>query len=319
MERFDRRNFIKGGLALGGLASAVPLKADLPRVDFGERGWYERMQMAYRVVRIGLPKPFSVLHISDTHLTAAYSHETKWREFSMMRTKIFGGYQEQAIAESLKWAKSTVSLTVHTGDLIDFQSEANLDLVRKYVGESDEVLWTCGNHEFHVNPKEVGVEPTQAFNDLGRAALRQAFGRDLGFAARMVNGVNFVVMDNVYGYVTEQQVAAFSQEVKKGLPIVLGVHVPLFTENIRLLSDRYHMMGIKVKSARPPAPEGDCKRQLEDPVTRDFLSELRSEKLLVCVLSGHYHHFAEDRFSPTAMEYLVGGNYLFHGQEILFV
>jgi hypothetical protein len=30
------------------------------------------------------------------------------------------------------------------------------------------------------------------------------------------------------------------------------------------------------------------------------------------------HLTACDRFSPTAMQYIVGGNFMFHGEEVLF-
>jgi hypothetical protein len=36
------------------------------------------------------------------------------------------------------------------------------------------------------------------------------------------------------------------------------------------------------------------------------------------ILAGHAHITVQDRFSPTAMEYVVGGNFMFHGQEITF-
>ena len=38
--------------------------------------------------------------------------------------------------------------------------------------------------------------------------------------------------------------------------------------------------------------------------------------LLKGLLTGHYHFDVQDRFSPTAVEFLVGGNFLFHGEEI---
>jgi hypothetical protein len=49
---------------------------DKPEV-FPERGRFERLTICYATVEIGLKKPFSVLHISDTHLTAAYPHENQ--------------------------------------------------------------------------------------------------------------------------------------------------------------------------------------------------------------------------------------------------
>ena len=37
----------------------------------------------------------------------------------------FGGRQEEALRDSLAWAKSNVDYVIHTGDLIDWQSRAN--------------------------------------------------------------------------------------------------------------------------------------------------------------------------------------------------
>ena len=44
---------------------------------FPKRGQYERLSLSYATVEIGLGEPFSVLHISDSHLTAAYDNENE--------------------------------------------------------------------------------------------------------------------------------------------------------------------------------------------------------------------------------------------------
>ena len=66
------------------------------------------------------------------------------------------------------------------------------------------------------------------------------------------------------------------------------------------------------------AAAGDYKRQLEDKTTAAFLADLRKEPLLKGILAGHLHISVQDRFSPTAIEYVVGPNFLFHGQEVIF-
>jgi hypothetical protein len=48
----------------------------------------------------------------------------------------------------------------------------------------------------------------------------------------------------------------------------------------------------------------------------DFAAYLKAQPLLKGILAGHLHIDIQDRFSPTAMEFLVGGNFLFHGEEI---
>ena len=71
-------------------------------------------------------------------------------------------------------------------------------------------------------------------------------------------------------------------------------------------------------SAAVPDARGDYLKQRTDVVTRDFIAYLKKEPLLKAILAGHLHITVQDRFSPTAMQYVVGGNFMFHGQEVLF-
>ena len=134
-----------------------------------------------------------------------------------------------------------------------------------------------------------------------------------------MGGVNFVTLDDVYGYVTERQVELFRKEVKKGLPIVLCMHVPFHTENIWRADIRFwHDEKSRFRNVAPD-PSGEYKRQQDDPVTSAFIAYLKTEPLLKAILAGHLHITIQDQFSPTATEYVVGGNFLFHGEEILFI
>jgi len=324
MERNSRRDFLRLGLGAGAVVatSALPAIAEAEgRKDpFPGRGQYERLSLGYAVVRAGATKPFSVLHISDTHLTAAYDDEgEKKRKLREARTRTFGGRQEEALRDSLAWAKQHVDYVVHTGDLIDWQSRANFDLVKKYFGA--EIVGSMGNHEFSPDmwlsePKE---SHTEAFKEKSRAALSATYPFDISFAARVVNGVNFITLDDVYGTVTPAQVARFKAEAAKGLPLVLCMHVPFHTDVTWTATDKYWgRADRRFTSAAVPTPRGDYKRQQEDPTTRDFIAYLKGEPLLKAILSGHEHITVEDRFSPTATIHLVAGNFLFAGEEILF-
>ena len=75
----SRRHFLQ---AAGGLVavSALPAFADDPSV-FPLRGKYERLVLSYQRIDAGATKPFSVLHISDTHLTEAYPDENEMKHF----------------------------------------------------------------------------------------------------------------------------------------------------------------------------------------------------------------------------------------------
>ena len=310
---------LAGAGALIATSQLPAFAEDNPEI-FPERGRYERLSLSYGVVHIGLEKPFSILHISDSHLTAAYEHENeKKQKLHTRRTKTFGGRQEEALADALAWAKQHVDFVVHTGDLIDWQSEANFHLVRKFFGDS--YIGSLGNHEFspdmgYSEPKE---EHTEAFKDRTRDLLQSVYPFDVRFQSQVVNGVNFITLDDVYGYVTKEQVKRFKKEVKKGFPIVLCMHVPFFSDdmwraNVRFWDDKGPM-----NYSALPEIKSAYKVQQEDKVTRDFISYLKKEKLLKCILAGHLHYDVQDQFSPTCRQYVVAGSFLFHGEEILFI
>ncbi len=313
----DRRAFLGG---LGGIMAVAALPSfgeDDPSL-FPSRGRFERLVLAYQHVHIGLEKPFSVLHISDTHFTAAYADEdAKKQKLHAVRSKTFGGRQEEAIRDSLDWAKKNVDYVVHTGDLIDWQSRANFDLVKKYFGEG--MCGSMGNHEFSPSMWLEKDERSEAHKAKSRAKLSAAYPFDIELQSTVVNGVNFVTIDDVYGYVTARQVARFAEEVKKGLPIVLCMHVPFFTDEIWRAHEKFWMsVNRKYTSAVVPEARGDYLAQKTDVVTRDFIAYLKREPLLKAILAGHLHITVQDRFSPTVMQYVVGGNFMFHGQEVLF-
>ncbi len=331
----DRRAFVKRLAGAGALIATTQLPSwgeerpqnlnagltsDRPEV-FPERGATERLSLSYAVVNIGLERPFSVLHLTDSHLAAAYPEENeKKQRLHIRRTQTFGGRQEEALRDALDWAKHHVDYVVHTGDLIDWQSEANFDLVRKYFGGG--YIGSLGNHEFSPDmwlsePKESRDEP---WKDRTRARLQEVYPFNLRFQSQTANGVNFITLDDVFGYVTWEQVNRFREEVKKGLPIVLCMHVPFFTETIWRAQTRFWVKEGKMEgNGALTQPSGDYKTQLEDPVTRDFISYLKEEPLLKCILTGHLHISVEDQFSPTCREYVTAGGFLFHGREVIFL
>lgn len=318
-----RREFIKAAIAGGALIAT----ADLPSFAadpsaFPNRGDFERLAMGYATVRAGATKPFSVLHISDTHLIEAYDDEgEKKLKLKDIRSRTFGGRQEEALRDSLAWAKANTDYVLHTGDLIDFQSRRNLDLVKKYFGGAA-VFGALGNHEF--SPDMWLSEPAETHDEAQKAKTRDRLAAvypfDVVLHSQVVNGVNFVTLDDVYGTVTEEQVRRFRAEAAKGLPIILCMHVPFYTDEIwRATHKFWRRPGRRFESAEVPPRKGAFSRQQDDPVTRDFIAYLKKEPLLKAILAGHEHIMVQDAFSPTAVEYLVGGNYMFAAREVLVV
>jgi 3',5'-cyclic AMP phosphodiesterase CpdA len=306
----SRRDFLMGsGMAMGGLiaTSALPSLADNPAV-FPQRGKFERLSLQYFELEAGASKPFTLLHISDTHLTAAYPDDMPYAVRSASRrTKTFGGRQEEALRDSIAWAKQHVDYLVHTGDLIDWQSRANFDLVKKYFGEAGPMMFGCiGNHELAngLNGKNHTDAERKAANDL----MASAFPFDVNFSSTVVNGINFVSLDD-NSTITQEQKTKFELEVKKDLPIILCMHRPFLLRGVLHASRRFWRSD-KFKEIPNLSKWKENFKQ-----DKDFVAYLRSQKLLKGILCGHGHYGVVDQFSPTAKQYMVGANFFFHGNE----
>ena len=113
---FGRRDFFKGACVAGFMVATAKLPAVAGGMfEVGKRGAHSRLATSYAVVDIGLEKPFSVLHISDTHLADAYPDEHPDKvAAAARRTTGFGARQEEALAESLEWARHNVDYVIHT-------------------------------------------------------------------------------------------------------------------------------------------------------------------------------------------------------------
>lgn len=113
----SRRHFVGSLFA----AAALPSFAQDDPSVYPCRGAFERLTLTYQHIHLGFDKPFSVLHISDTHPTAAYSDENeKKQKLHAIRMRTFGRRQEEALRVALAWAKDHVDYVDHTGDLIAY-------------------------------------------------------------------------------------------------------------------------------------------------------------------------------------------------------
>ena len=302
MNGISRRGFLRNALAAGGCGivatTSLPLHA---------RGNYEQLTLAYCHIKAGATSPFSILHISDTHLTFANPDEDEEiQKYRRRRTELFGGRQFEALKDSIRWAKLNADYLIHTGDLIDWGSEGNLLAVQEAFGpDAGPVFGAIGNHEYFF-PHSAG-RPSRA-ECFKRCSA--AFPYNLHFASQVINGVNFVSIDNSNYNVTDDQVEAFAKEVKKGLPIILLMHVPFHTPEITRAKRKFWAWKQKFRN-KPVEPYVFGKK------ANEFIAYLKTEPLLKGIIAGHLHITAEEQFSPTARLYTVAGNFAFAAREVL--
>ncbi|MBQ3178530.1 MAG: metallophosphoesterase [Clostridia bacterium] len=275
-------------------------------------------------IPVGAEKPFRMLHMSDNHLSLADERDNERKNtLAAARANAFTGNHPEKLLENLAdlmdFAKKENLTILHTGDMIDFVSEANMDYTKKAF-EGADVFAAAGNHEFSQYVGEAWED--EEYKAQSFAHVKEAFPGDFWFQTRIVNGVKFIAVDNNYYYVTEEQLHLFRDAVSDGMPAVLIMHNPLYSE------DMYAKVTAGKKPQDPPylfgCPEPllrtlddhRYRQQKPDETAVRFLELCNSLPNLKAVLSGHLHKYFASQLDSGVPQYVAGAGY--HAEANLY-
>lgn len=273
------------------------------------------MNLQKIALNIGLEKPLTLLHLSDTHIILADERDDeRKRKLAESRVRAFGIPQDEVIRNldaALDYAKTNCDLAVHTGDLIDFVSHPNLDILKEKLSRTD-TFFAVGNHEFSLYVGEAKEDTAYKMQSFDR--VRAASPNDPDFASRVINGVNLVAVDNSYYLFTENHLERLKKELQKGLPVILLMHNPIHTET---LYD--HMMNVLKNPCAylvgTPEELLSCypadrqEQQRPDKPTLDFIDYIKHQSLIKAVFAGHLHFFYQDRITDSLPQFVAGGGF----------
>lgn len=257
---------------------------------------------------IGATAPFTFYHMSDTHLTLADDRENERKlRLAEHRAKDFPD-SLNCVREAAEIANAdNNSLIVHTGDLIDFVSEANLEAAGKFVSETN-CLMIAGNHEFSQYVGEAVEDENYRNQSLDK--VQAAFLNNIRFAAREMNGINFVCIDNSYNLFEAWQLESLKKEVQKGMPILLFMHTPLYNEELYEYGTKYHntvvgyLIGVPEEKLKQYPPDR-YEQQKGDAVTLETFAYIKQEPLIKAIFSGHVHYDFKTTLDNRLPQYLT--------------
>ena len=183
------------------------------------------MEILKNKVAVGAQKPFKILHVTDCHLTPVDARDNERKHaLSLRRKKEFGEEKcDDFYNEITAYGRENCDVMVCTGDLIDFTSNAAFDILQKECLRN-QYVFAVGNHEFSQyvgEAKEDFHYKMQYYTD-----VQKAVGCNLEFDSKIINGVNFITLDNVYYDFTLKQLELLKVEATRGYPIVLCMHTP---------------------------------------------------------------------------------------------
>jgi 3',5'-cyclic AMP phosphodiesterase CpdA len=265
------------------------------------------MELLHTQIRIGLDAPVRVLHFSDTHLTRADLRDGDRKvELADARYNCFTA-AEEVLQFASATAKSMDLPIVHTGDLCDFVSLANIEAARDFTDEHD-VFMVAGNHEFSLYVGEAWED--EAYRNQSLEAVQSAHKNNIRMDSRVIGGVNFIAVDNGYYLFDRAQLDFLKAEAQKGLPMVLMMHVPLYD---RALYDYElsrspgcaYLCGVP-EELMSHYNEYRFRQQKADDVTLETMDYIAREPLVKAILTGHLHMNYEASYADRMPQIFTG-------------
>ena len=264
------------------------------------------MKILRTPVVCGAEKPFTLLHISDTHLTLADERNDKRKiDLADGRSSCFPSALSD-LREAEEYARENHLTIVHTGDLIDFVSEANLDAAKKFTSGND-VFFSAGNHEFSLYVGEAFED--EAYRNQSLAHVQESFTNDIRFASRVINGVKLIAIDDSYYRFDRPQLEKLKKETEDNLPIILLMHNPVYEPELfrtaRPKGDSAYLTSTP-DELMSDYSEYRFKQQQADDITIETTEFIKSCPLIKAVFAGHLHCDYEGKLTESIPQYVTG-------------
>ena len=277
------------------------------------------MKLVKSIVRIGLEKPVKLLHVTDSHVALADERDDE-RKHALAK-RLGSPDKEKYLWEHIAYADENCDLLVHTGDLMDFVSHANVDFARNIV-KRENVFFIAGNHDYSQYVGEAWEDNAYRMNSYMQ--MGGGLGVPMFFNSRTVGGVNIVGIDNSYYLFEDWHLWRLKREVEKGLPVILAFHDPLFEESLyrehmkRSPHEPTYLVGCDEEHLLP-YNEFRAVQQRPDAPTLRFIEYVKNEPAIKAILTGHLHFSFESSITPTLMQFVTGGAYEGTAREVTLV
>ena len=217
-------------------------------------------------IDIGLGHEVKFLHITDTHIALDDPDLPPSNRYKFFDCAI--EYYHMAAA----YAKENGLVMLNTGDFLDFLSERNFEFADKYLLTTD-TIYAAGNHDFCHRVGLAKEDYQYKWDQIKRSAPH--LPNNLYFYSRIIDGVNFVTLDNTYYLMTDGQIELLKAEAARGYPIVLGVHNPFYNEaQAKQILANGNKCAYVVGSINA-VPELQQAENSEDPIMRDTIKYAR--------------------------------------------
>ena len=282
------------------------------------------MEIIKNTLEIGLEKPVKLLHVTDTHLPLCYERDNE-RKNEMAKRRTGMANALEYLNEQIEYSKKNCDIMVHTGDLIDFVSLANIEKAREVLSGNDDIFFIAGNHEYSQYMGEAWEDKAYRMNSYMEIERAGGFGVPMLWNSKTVGGVNIVGIDNSYNLFEDWQIHHLKKEVDKGLPVILAFHAPLFEQSlydyhyaVNKYDDCTYLTGLDEEHLLRYSEFRAYQQRPDEPTLR-MIDYIKNEPMIKAILTGHLHFSYESMLTPSLPQFVTGGGYNGIARELTLI
>ncbi len=258
----------------------------------------------------GMNGNFNIFFMADSHISKCDDRDKSLMMKAAQRSLMFkkNGINSWDRFDMLigKIRNSDIDLVVMGGDIVDSAMYASIDHVRNRIATLDiPYIYYMGNHDF-----EYGSEyftPLSYSKYLPR--LEDMHGKS-SYQVREYDDFIIFAADDNNSQVNKEILDAFKNEITKGKPVILALHVPIEPVTgdkalIEKCDEVYGENSVK-KHQLIMGPHG-C---VPNHITQEFIDlVLSDESPVIMVLAGHLHFYHKDMLNEKIVQIVTGPAY----------
>jgi predicted MPP superfamily phosphohydrolase len=185
-----------------------------------------------------LADTLKIMQITDSHISIADESESEFMKYAermhkayMYPRKHFSRDTSETTFEYLddlllRAKKEKIELLLLTGDIVNFPSVVSVKYVYDRLMKTGiPWLYISGNHDWHYEGMEGSLDSLRK-TWTERSLLPFYKGLNPLFYSEIIDGINFVGIDNSTNQVNDQQVEFLKNQLIKKEPVVLISHIP---------------------------------------------------------------------------------------------
>lgn len=284
------------------------LQADQHQIKCGGNMGFLNVERT--IIDLGTQRPYKLIQISDTHavslspdqtgeeLERAKQQENFWMKGKAHFAHLFGEkydesecaiHSSECLQKEIEYINSEApDAALLTGDMIDYPSGANDELLRRSIRcINTPVLFTCGNHE----------RPADRYNDV-------CINGDASFQVIEFDDLRLVGLDDSRKTISRMQLEKLQKVTENDKKTVICMHIP-----VKTASNRDEMISYEDYYT---IDSESC-----DSDSREFIKYISERETVRLVLCGHCHGASQSEFTPGKKQLICSSGLIGYIREII--